>query len=63
MDIIDTNNKSNISSSRVIPLSIGDHDMVGSLRKINCKKYVSRSTICRDYSKYDPESLCIDIKI
>ena len=36
--------------------------MVGSLRKINCKKYVSRSIICGDYSKYDPESLCIDIK-
>ena len=27
---------SNISSSCVFPLSIGDHDMVGCLRKINC---------------------------
>ena len=34
IDIIGTNNMSNISSSRVIPLSIGDHDMVGCLRKI-----------------------------
>ena len=36
IDIIGTNNKSNILSSHVILLSIGDHDMVGCLRKINC---------------------------
>ena len=36
IDIISTNNKSNILSSHVIPLSIGDHDMVGCLCKINC---------------------------
>ena len=36
IDIIGTNNKSNILSSHVIPLSIGDHDMVGCLHKINC---------------------------
>ena len=29
---------------------------------INCKKFVPRSIICRDYSKCDPESLCIDIE-
>ena len=62
IDIIGTNSKWNISSSRVIPLSIGDHDLVECLPKINCKKFVSRSIICRGYSKYDPESLCIDIK-
>ena len=28
IDIIGANNTSNISSSRVIPLSMGDHDMV-----------------------------------
>ena len=53
---------SNISSSRVIPLSIGDHDIVGCLRQINCKKFVPRSMICRHYGKYDPESLCTNIK-
>ena len=36
--------------------------MVGCLHKINCKKFVPCSIICRDYGKYDPESLCIDIK-
>ena len=36
--------------------------MVGCLHKINCKKFVSRSIIWRDYIKYDQESLCIDIK-
>ena len=36
--------------------------MVGCLRKINCKNFVSRWIICKDYSKYDPEILCIDIK-
>ena len=62
IDIIGTNNASNISYSRVIPLSIVDHDMVGCLRKINCKKIVSHSIFCRGYSKYDPESLYIVIK-
>ena len=33
--IIGTNSTSNISSSGVIPLSIGDHDIVGYLRKMN----------------------------
>ena len=56
-DIIGAKNKSNISSFRVIPLSIGDHGMVGCLRKINCKRFVPRSIICGDYSKYNPESL------
>ena len=60
--IIGTNNTSNILSSCVIPLSIRDHDMVGCLHKINCKIFVPRSVICRDYSKCDPESLGIDIK-
>ena len=36
--------------------------MVGCLHKINCKKFVSCSIICWDYSKYDSESFCIDIK-
>ena len=62
IDIIGTNNESNFLYSHVIPLFIGDHDMVGCLHKINCKKFVPCSIICRDYSKYDPESFCIDIK-
>ena len=36
--------------------------MVGCLCKINCIKFFLGSIICRDYSKYDPESLCIDIQ-
>ena len=62
IDIIGSNNESNFLYSHVILLFIGDHDMVGCLHKINCKKFVPCSIICRDYGKYDPESLCIDIK-
>ena len=63
IDIIGTNNTSNkYFVSRVIPLSMGDHDMVRCLRKIKCKKFVPRSILCRGHSKCDPESLCIDIK-
>ena len=40
--IIRTNLNSSICSSYVIPLSIGDYNTVGCLRKINCKKFVSR---------------------
>ena len=35
---------------------------MGCLCKINYQKFVRCSIICRGYSKYDPESLCIDIK-
>ena len=52
----------NTSSSRVIPLSIGDHDVMGCLHKISCKNFAPRSILCRAYSKYDPEILCIYIK-
>ena len=35
IDIIATNNPASIKDSGVIPLSIGDHDMVGCVRKLN----------------------------
>ena len=60
--IIGTNSTSNISSSGVIPLSIGDHDIVGYLRKMNWKRFFPRTFFWRDYSNYDPESLCINNK-
>lgn len=62
VDIIGTNNESNISSSHVTPLSTRDHDMVGWVRKINCEKFVPHLIICRGYSKYNPESSYIDFK-
>ena len=53
IDMIGKNNTSNVSSSCVIPLYMGYHDMTSCLRKINCKKFVPCSILCKGYRKYD----------
>ena len=62
IDIILTNNKSNINKVIVKPLSIGDHDLVGCVRKLHSKKYNSRTINARDYKNYDPAKLVSDVK-
>ena len=62
IDIIGTKNTSIILSSRVIQSSIDDHGILGCLSKMNCKRFVSRTILCREHSKYDPESLRRDIE-
>ena len=57
IDIILTNNVSNIRQTAVIPTSIGDHDMIGCVRKINYVKFPSKKIIARNYRNYDPEKL------
>lgn len=53
IDMIGKNDTSNVSSFCVIPLYMGDHDMVNCLRKINCKKFVPCSILCTGCKKYD----------
>jgi hypothetical protein len=57
IDIIATNCVENLDDSEVIPTSIGDHEMVGCVRKLNSRKFNSRTIKCRDYKNYDPESM------
>ena len=57
IDIIATTCPHLISSSGVIPLSIGDHDMVVCIRKMHHKKYKPSTITCRNYKKYDQNRL------
>eukprot|EP00794_Sanderia_malayensis_P010377 gene10377-11459_t len=63
IDLILTNNPMNINEIIVTPLSIGDHDLIGCIRKLNCKRYTSRSVISRDYKNYDAGKLAEDPKL
>ena len=62
IDIICSTNPSTICKTDVIPLSIGDHDMVGLVRKLNHLKYAPRTIKCRNYTQYHPEKMCGDLK-
>eukprot|EP00794_Sanderia_malayensis_P013554 gene13554-14954_t len=63
IDLILTNNPMNINKIIVTPLSIGDHELIGCIRKLNCKRYTSRSVISRDYKNYDAGKLAEDSKL
>jgi len=38
------------------PNSLSDHNIIGVTRKLNCKKYTSRTIKVRNYSKYNIEN-------
>ena len=62
IDVILTNNPTNIKRTEVIPTSIGDHDMVGCVRKLNRSGFKARKIICRDYKNYRPEDMNKDLE-
>ena len=62
IDIIASNNPSKISKVIVEPLSLGDHELIGCVRKSNHIKYEVRRTRVRDYKNYDQEKLIEDEK-
>ena len=62
IDIIATNSTATIIHHDVIPTGIGDHDMVGCIRKINSTKFKPRLIKCRDYRKYNPIDLSEDLR-
>ena len=47
IDIILVSNQSSITITDVIPMSIGDHDMIGCVQKINNVKFSARAINCR----------------
>ena len=57
-----TNHPQVISKHCVYPSSIGDHDMVGCVRKLNHLKYSPRTVFSRNYSTYDPAAMNEDFK-
>ena len=62
IDVILTNNTSTINKVIVTSFSISDHEMIGCIRKLNCKKYKSRTITVRNYKQYDPVKLRNDVK-
>ena len=62
IDIILTNNQSVISATGIAPLNLSDHDLIGCVRKMNHMKYQYKTITCRNYSKYDPEKMRMDLQ-
>ena len=62
IDVIRTNTRSNVYHTKVLPLSLSDHDCVMCVRKINHQKMPFRTITCRDYSKYNHTVLARDIE-
>ena len=62
IDVILTNKPSNVVKTEVIPTGIGDHDMVGCVRKINHLRFKPRQIICRYYRSYQPEAMNKDLE-
>ena len=60
IDVIMTNTRSNVHHTKVLPLSLSDHDCVMCVRKINHRKMPFRTITCRDYSKYNHTVLARD---
>ena len=62
IDCVLTTNENIISTHDVIPTSISDHDMVGYVRKMNHCKVAPKVIRCRNFSRYNHESLKADLK-
>ena len=62
IDVIMTNKRSSVQLTKVIPLSLSDHDCVMCVRKINFHKTPFRTIKCRDYSKYNHRDLARDVE-
>ena len=62
IDLIATNNPSVIPCTEVLPTSLSDHDMVCCLRKLNNMKFKQKTVECRNYARYDYESMNNDFQ-
>ena len=61
IDVILTSNNSHVQCTKVIPLSLSDHDCVACVRKLNHRKEQFRTIECRDYSKYNHTDVSLDV--
>ena len=62
IDVIFVKNASLITATEVIPMSIGDHDMICCVYKMNNGKFSAKTIHCRDYKNYNPNEMCNDIR-
>ena len=62
IDVFLTNNPYVVRETNVIPVSIGDHDMIGAVRKANFVKFLTKNTTYRDYRNYDANVICDQLR-
>ena len=62
IDVIMINTLSKVHHTKVLPLSLSDHEYVMCLRKINHRKMPFRIITCGHYSKYNHTVLARDIE-
>ena len=53
IDLVFTNSPVKIIYTYVIISSLSEHNIIGTMRKVNHLKYPSRTIKCRNYAKYD----------
>ena len=57
IDLCFTTNKEIIADTLNYKNSLSDHNLIGVIRKMNCKRHLSQNIKARDYSKYNKEDL------
>ena len=62
LDLFATNVPRNITLAKVIPSTLSDHDMLMVVRKINANTLPPRTIECRNFSSYDQQVFCEDLK-
>ena len=62
IDVIFVKNDFAVTRTSVIPMSIGDHNMVGCIYKLNNARFSQKNIHCRDYRNYDPPLMNRDIR-
>ena len=55
IDLIFTTHQQNVLTDFVCENGISDHDIIGTIRKINCKKYQPRKILTRNFRAYDKD--------
>ena len=58
IDVICSNVPHNISSVKVIPAGLSDHELIGCARRLNNVKFNPRIITYRNFADYDPELFC-----
>ena len=62
IDIICSSVLGNVHSAKVIPAGLSDHDLIGCVRKLHGIKHPSKTVTCRNFSNYNPNKFCNDLK-
>ena len=61
IDLVLSNTPQNICKTAVLQSCLSDHEMIGTVRKLNSLKIKSRTITCRNYKNYNKEKLQQDL--